>query len=143
MGRTGSSAAISDPSSVPMSDFESAPHAVLLERFTNSVQAFSLVHFLSAQGLPVTLRDRPLRLALGEIPFLEAASELYLEDPDRLDEARALIARFRSGFLGVRGAAWTCPTCGESHEPQFAECWRCGTPRDGYPSALKAGLARK
>ena len=114
-----------------MSATEPVRHSVLLERFTNSVQAFSLVHFLSAQGLPVTLRDRPLRLALGEIPFLEAASELYLDDPERLDEARTLIERFRSGYLGVRGTAWTCPSCGEQHEPQFAACWRCGASRDG------------
>jgi hypothetical protein len=114
-----------------MSIPDSAAHPVLLERFTNAVQAFSLVHFLSAQGLPVTLRDRPLRLALGEIPFLEAASELYLEDPARLDEARTLIERFRSGYLGVRGTAWTCPSCGEAHEPQFAACWRCGASRVG------------
>lgn len=114
---------------MPATDPASRP--VLLERFTNSVQAFSLVHFLSAQGLPVTLQERPLRLALGEIPFLETASELYLDDPTRLDEARSLIERFRSGFLGVRGAAWTCPSCHEHHEPQFAACWRCGASREG------------
>jgi hypothetical protein len=111
---------------------ETAPlRPVLLERVTDAVQAFSLVHFLTAEGLPVRLRERALRLALGEIPFLEAASELYLDDPSRLDEARALIARYRSGYLGPRGAAWVCATCGESHEPQFGACWRCGKLRDG------------
>jgi len=114
-----------------MHDDEEIPRPVLLERFINSVQAFSVVHFLSAEGVPVTLKERPLKLALGEIPFLEAASELYLDDPSRLEEARSLIQRYRSGYLGVRGTAWTCPTCGEQHEPQFGACWRCGTQRTG------------
>lgn len=26
---------------------------------------------------------------------------------------------------------WTCSRCGETHEEQFANCWRCGSPRDG------------
>ena len=117
-----------------MSAADSRLRRVLLERVTGSIEAFSLVHFLSAQGFPVRLHERPLKLALGEIPFLEAASELYLEDPSRLDEARALIARYRSGYLGVRGTAWTCPGCGEHHEPQFGACWRCGVMRGEKPS---------
>jgi hypothetical protein len=116
-----------------MSAADSRPRPVLLERVTDSIEAFSLVHFLSAQGFPVHLTERPLKLALGEIPFLEAASELYLDDPSRLEEARALIGRYRSGYLGVRGTAWTCAGCGEHHEPQFGACWRCGAVRGGTP----------
>jgi hypothetical protein len=25
---------------------------------------------------------------------------------------------------------WTCSQCGETHEDQFADCWRCGSARD-------------
>ncbi len=99
---------------------------ILLERITSPVDAFALYHYLSAHGLPVRLWERPLRTALGEIPFLEAASELYLEDAECLDEARRLLRRYRTGPEGVRGAMWTCPQCGETHEPEFSACWKCG-----------------
>ena len=106
-----------------------SPRRILLERVTDAVEAFSLQHFLDAQGIPVSLYQSPLAFALGDIPFQEAAASLYLEDPSRLEEAQRLIARYRSGYLGVRGAAWTCTHCGETHEPQFGACWRCGTLR--------------
>jgi hypothetical protein len=100
-----------------------------LDRVTDQVEGFALQHFLDAHGIPVTLYQSPLAYALGDIPFSEAAASLYLEDPSRLEEALRLIERYRSGYLGVRGAAWTCTHCGENHEPQFGACWRCGTLR--------------
>ena len=105
---------------------QSLPSLLLLERISNPVDAFALYHYLSAHGLPVRLWERPLRSALGEIPFLEAATELYLEDRERAGEARDLIQRYRRGSDGVRGAVWICPACGETHEPEFGACWNCG-----------------
>lgn len=107
---------------------------ILLDRVTDAVEAFALLHFLDAQGIPVHLRERPLAMALGEIPFAEAAAELYLDDPELLDEARRLIERYRSGYAGTFGRPWTCHTCGETHEPQFGACWRCGRLRLKSPS---------
>jgi hypothetical protein len=106
---------------------------VLLDRITDVVEAFALRAFLDAQGIPVHLSERPLAMALGEIPFFEAAAELVLDDPARLAEARELIERYRSGYVGVRGTAWRCEHCGERHEPQFGACWRCGTMRPRGP----------
>jgi hypothetical protein len=105
------------------------PHRIVLEQCLNPVDAFALYHYLDAQGVPVSMQDRPLRTALGEIPFLEVTTALYLEDPSRLGEAQALIRHYRSGLPGVRGTAWVCPSCGESHEPMFGACWNCGTTR--------------
>jgi len=105
------------------------PQRIVLERCFHPVEAFALYHYLDAQGMPVALVDRPLRSALGEIPFVEVATLLYLEDPSLLREARAMIAHYRSGLPGVRGAAWVCPECGETHEPMFGACWNCGTAR--------------
>lgn len=93
------------------------------------MDAFGLYHYLDAQGVPVSMQERPLRSALGEIPFVEITTAVVLEDPERLGEARALIEHFRSGLPGVRGATWVCPECGEVHEPMFGECWNCGTAR--------------
>jgi hypothetical protein len=108
---------------------QSEPRRIILERFLNRMDAYSIYHFLDAQGLPVAIADRPLGSALGEIPFVEITTALYLEDPSRLAEAQRLIAHYRSGLPGVRGLAWICPGCGESHEPMFGACWNCGTTR--------------
>ena len=104
-------------------------YRVVLERCLHAMDAFALYHYLDAQGMPVTLQEPPLRSAMGEIPFVEIATAIYLDDPSRLEEAQALIAHFRSGLPGVRGAAWTCPQCAETHEPMFGACWNCGAAR--------------
>ena len=105
------------------------PRRIVLERCLHPLDAFALYHYLDAQGLPVSLQERPLRSAIGEIPFLEVTTLLLLEDPARLGEAQTMIAHYRSGLPGVRGSAWLCPRCGESHEPMFGACWNCGTSR--------------
>lgn len=102
---------------------------ILLEKILKPVEAFSLSRFLDSQGMPVYLAESPSRWAVGEIPFLEVASELYLADPDFLEECLRLIKRFRAGLPGVRGAVWQCGPCGEVHEPQFGACWNCGGAR--------------
>jgi hypothetical protein len=119
-----------------VNDISSGP--VLLASLTDSIEAFALVHFLDAQGLPVILRERPLKIALGEIPFVEAAAELYLNDPARLEEAKRLIERYRAGYAGTFGRSWTCSACGETHEPQFGACWRCGALRPKSLSRRRA-----
>jgi hypothetical protein len=106
-----------------------APSRIVLERFLNPMDAFAVYHYLDAQGVPVTLHERPLRSAIGEIPFVEVTTTLTLDDPARLAEAQELIRHFRSGLPGVRGATWVCPGCGEVHEPMFGACWQCGRTR--------------
>lgn len=105
------------------------PGRVLLEKFLDRMTAYTVYHFLNAHGMPVSIADRPLQGALGEIPFVEIPTELYLDDPERLEEARALIERYRRAPQGVRGATWQCPVCEEVHEPEFGACWNCGTTR--------------
>ena len=107
----------------------STPPPILLEKLLNRLEAFALVHYLDAHGISVTLAESPLRSAMGEIPFLETAAELFLDDPDQWNEAQALIRDYRAGPAPVRGPIWNCPACGESHEPEFGGCWQCGAAR--------------
>ena len=109
----------------------SHPGQILLEKLLDRMEAFALAHYLDAHGLPVTLAEPPLRGAMGEIPFLETSSELFLNDASRLEEARVLIERFRNDEPGVRGTVWECPGCKEMHEPEFGDCWNCGAVRPG------------
>lgn len=117
------------PANRPFPMQPAEPGRVLLEKLLDKIEAFALVHYLDAHGIPVSITEPPLRGAMGEIPFLETATELYLHDSSRIEEARALIARYRSGSPGVRGAVWRCAACGEVHEPEFGSCWNCGAAR--------------
>jgi hypothetical protein len=38
-------------------------------------------------------------------------------------------ARSKDEPLKVVGGPWKCPKCGETSEPQFDSCWKCGTVR--------------
>ena len=105
------------------------PHAILLEKLLDRVQAFALYHYLDSQGFPVQLEETSLQGVLGEIPFLEIGAKLYLLEPEWEPQAREAIQRFYAAPEGVRGALWQCPDCQETHEPEFASCWRCGRMR--------------
>ena len=98
----------------------------LLLRCDHAIAAAHYAGALRAAGIDCEVRNTVLSGALGEIPFLECAPQIWIRNP--LDEARAreLIERLRTP---VAGEPWTCNRCGEVLEPQFAQCWNCGTPR--------------
>ena len=98
----------------------------LLLRCDHAIAAAHYAGALRAAGIDCEVRNTVLSGALGEIPFLECAPQIWIHNP--LDEARAreLIERLRTP---VAGEPWTCSRCGEVLEPQFAQCWNCGTPR--------------
>ena len=67
-----------------------------------------------------------------EIPLSESTPELWIQDDQRLAEALEIKRAWKaSGPVG--GSDWKCPTCGETSEPQFSSCWKCGTARPGDP----------
>jgi len=98
----------------------------LLMRCDHAVAAAHYAGALRAAGIDCEVRNTVLSGALGEIPFLECAPQIWLRNS--LDEIRAreLIEQLRTPVAGV---PWTCRRCGETLEPQFAQCWNCGTPR--------------
>lgn len=60
----------------------------------------------------------------GELPPTECWPELWVREDEDLARAKEVIRGVLEADLD--GAAWTCPGCGETIEPQFAACWRCG-----------------
>jgi rubrerythrin len=98
----------------------------LLMRCEHAIAAAHLAGALRAAGIDCEVRNTALSGALGEIPFLECAPQIWIRNA--LDEARAreLIAQLRQP---VEGECWTCAACGEILEPQFSQCWNCGAPR--------------
>jgi len=99
---------------------------MLLLSCDHLLQAEHYANVLRAAGIGCTVRNATLSGAMGDIPFLECAPQIWIEN--RLDEARArdLIASLR---LPLDAPPWTCAHCGESIEPQFGACWRCSKPR--------------
>lgn len=97
----------------------------LLMRCDHPVQAAHYANVLRAAGIRCEVRNATLAGAIGEIPFLECAPQLWLES--WLDEPRArqLIAEVQQP---PDAPPWQCG-CGETLEPQFGVCWRCGTTR--------------
>src|SRR5256885_1739960 len=70
---------------------------------------------------------RPSSGAPGELPPAECQAEVWV-----LREADA--QRAEAILLGIGGRAggphWKCLSCGETSEPQFTQCWRCGNYRE-------------
>lgn len=82
-------------------------------------------NLLEAEGIAARVRNERLSSAMGELPPAECQAEVWVED--ERDAARA--ERLLREGVQVSGAPWACGQCGESLEPQFAQCWRCGAPR--------------
>jgi hypothetical protein len=82
-----------------------------------------LKQLLEHEGLDCYVRNEQLGGALGEVPFLECMPELWVLRNDDAERATALIAAAQAP---VAANPWTCASCGERHEAQYAACWRCG-----------------
>ena len=98
----------------------------LLLRCDHALQAAHYANALRAAGIDCEVRNTTLAGAIGEIPWLECAPQIWLRYA--LDEAiaRELIAQLQRP---VTGPEWICGNCAERSEPQFGSCWRCGANR--------------
>lgn len=108
---------------------------------------------LADAGIRAIVEGEMLQAAVGDVPFTAAYPRISVDDAD-FDAARRVIADSgvdappkkcaKCGY-DIRGLSeprcpecgepfpapeqfepWTCPTCGESIEGQFAACWQCG-----------------
>lgn len=94
----------------------------------DQAQAGLLKDLLEQEGVACLIRNEQLFSALGEIPFLECAPELWVVDNEVWPRAKNLL----NGWLKKdnTSAEWQCPSCGEHLEGQFGSCWKCGKIRD-------------
>lgn len=98
----------------------------LLTRCDQTLQAAHIANALRAAGIACEVRNTTLSSAIGDIPFLECAPQVWIAHD--LDEARARML-LRELMQPVSGPTWRCAQCGEELEPQFGACWACGSPR--------------
>lgn len=98
----------------------------LLVRCDHALQAAHYANALRAAGIACEVRNTTLAGAIGDIPWLECAPQVWIENDTDETRARTLL---RELARPVSGPTWRCPQCGEELEPQFAACWACGAPR--------------
>jgi hypothetical protein len=83
---------------------------------------------LESAGITCLLRNEISAGLSPELPLSESTPELWIQDDLRLSEALQIKADFKSSATVV-GKDWQCEKCGETSEPQFNSCWKCGALR--------------
>jgi hypothetical protein len=93
-------------------------------RAADLTDAYLLLHRLQHAGIAARVLNEHAPGALGEIPFMHAAPEVWLEDDADLTRARTIVIEHET----ARGQSGThrCQTCGEDSPAGFELCWRCG-----------------
>ena len=80
---------------------------------------------LANAGIDAVVQGERPGAAMGEVPPIAAWSEVWVGDGDRLADAQSIVALV-TAEPDADAQPWTCPSCGETVESQFAQCWSCG-----------------
>lgn len=91
-----------------------------------------LKNMLESAGIACFTRNEVSAGLSPEIPLSESTPELWIQDDNQLAEALEIKRAWKASAPGA-GSNWICPVCGESSEPQFSSCWKCGTARNDGP----------
>lgn len=108
----------------------------MLKVFTaeHQAQAHLVEDLLRSNGIDAHVVGESL---LNTIPGASiipgTAPEVWILNSDQAEPALELIRRFTMGepLPESSGPSWQCPTCRETLESQFSECWKCGTAKPG------------
>jgi Putative prokaryotic signal transducing protein len=78
---------------------------------------------LSSIGIATHILNANAAGAAGEVPFMQALPEVWVDDDGQAARAREALA----GLLNApRREEKTCPRCGERNPGNFMSCWQCG-----------------
>jgi predicted RNA-binding Zn-ribbon protein involved in translation (DUF1610 family) len=97
-------------------------------RARDAAEAHLMRGGLEARGIRAVVQGDGLPIIAGEVPFCELLPTVQVNDED-FDEAAAVIEELRQP-PAVDGVPWVCPTCGETMDAQFTECWQCSLDTD-------------
>jgi hypothetical protein len=91
----------------------------------NLNEVAQLRNMLDRAGIACFMRNEVSAGLAPEIPLAEGLPELWIQADQDLAEALRIKAACQT-VPPVGGANWVCPVCGETSEPQFTSCWKCG-----------------
>jgi hypothetical protein len=89
-------------------------------------------NLLESAGIRAEVRNDLLSSGMGELPPAECQAELWILDDEDAELAGRVLRDGCAPAQETQGA-WRCRVCGESAEPQFTQCWRCGANRELQP----------
>lgn len=90
------------------------------------VEAHHRANLLRSAGIRAEVRNTYLGGALGDIPFIEAGPQVWIDERESVAAAHAIIDAVEQPPAQL---AWRCEACDELIEGQFAQCWNCGAMR--------------
>ena len=78
---------------------------------------------LASLGIVAHIFNANAAGALGEVPFMQAQPEIWVDDDAQATHAREALAGLRDAPPRDEKA---CPDCGETNPGNFLSCWQCG-----------------
>ena len=78
---------------------------------------------LSSLGIVTHIFNANAAGALGEVPFMQAQPEIWVEDDAQETRAREELASLNNA---LPMSEKNCPDCGEHNPGNFLSCWHCG-----------------
>jgi hypothetical protein len=89
----------------------------------NRMIVFNMKNVLQGEGIETVVVNEFAAGGAGDLPTFDTWPELWVEDEDKLEQARAIVEEVLSA--GTK-AAWYCRRCGEQNDAAFQICWNCG-----------------
>ena len=81
------------------------------------------VDALSSLGIVTHIFNAHAAGAMGEVPFMQAQPEIWVEDETRETQAREALSSLHNAPLREEKI---CAHCGEQNPGNFLSCWQCG-----------------
>jgi hypothetical protein len=97
----------------------------------NLPEARLLCDLMAQAGVAARVLNEHAQGGLGEIPFIHAWPEIWLEDERDRDRAEKVLADYERAD---RRPPRTCADCGEQNPGAFDVCWKCGAVLPGFSS---------
>jgi len=91
----------------------------------NLFEVTQLKDTLESANIACFIRNEISSGLAPEIPLTESTPELWIQDDHHFVEAMRMKKDWQASPKVV-GSNWVCPACGETSEPQFTACWKCG-----------------
>ncbi len=85
------------------------------------VEIESLKDMLEQEGILCTIKNQQGSSLAGEVPFAEVFPELWVINDDDYPKAQDFLENWQKA-RPAKETAWTCSSCGESHEKDFTSC---------------------